>query len=78
MDEEIPKLKNLYSLAYVYNSIADFMYFRNILQQLPESYFLKLKHIYIVDANFVVKVVEKFSFGVLNDFILRRVIHIEK
>ena len=34
-DNEIPKLKNRFSLAYIHNSFADFMHFKGMVQDMP-------------------------------------------
>ena len=58
--------------------MKDFLFFKSIIQRFPETYLSKMKHIYIVNSGLRVKVMEKLSFGLLNNFILGKVVHIEK
>lgn len=76
LDEELPLLKGKYSFAYVCHSFADFFYFKTLIQQLPEHHFLKLRHIYIADNGMLVKVMEKFAWGPLNEFLVSRLRYI--
>ena len=63
LNEEIPKLKKLFSIAYVHDSISNFMYFRSILKLLPAQFLGRLKEFYVVHAGIGVKFVEMLSFG---------------
>lgn len=64
--EEIPKLKNQFSLAYLYNSLSDYFFFKSIVHYLREEHFLKLKSIYIIGSGILAKIINKLSFGAIN------------
>ena len=69
LNEEIPKLKNKFSIAYVHDSLANFIYFRGIIKLLPFKYLTQMKDFYIVDGGASVKLAQFFSCGEINGFI---------
>lgn len=42
---------------------------------LPANQFSRLQHFYIVHAGLIVKILEKLSFGAINNFLLERTEH---
>lgn len=78
INEEVPKLKNKFSIVYIHDNIKGFIYFRNILRILPESILIKLGTIYLVEVGIIVKIVEKLSFGAFNNFFEEKIEHAER
>lgn len=78
LNEEVPKLKNKFSIAYVHNSLRNFLFFKNILRLLPAPIMVKLGTIYLVEVGILVKIVEKLSFGAFNNFFDRKIEYAER
>ena len=76
LDEEVPKLKNKFSIAYIHNSLTTFLYLRSVLRLLPEPHLTRLHRIYLVQTGLVVRLVEKFSFGAMNSFFSSKTEHL--
>lgn len=76
LNEEIPKLKNRYSLAYVHDSVKDFLYFRNVVRLMPLEHLARMKEFYIVDGGVGVKLVQFLSCGEVNKYIKSKSRHI--
>ena len=73
LNEEIPKLKNKYSIAYLHHSISSFLYIRSILQILPPEHLSRLEHFYLIQTGFMIKIIQKLSFGSINSFLVSKV-----
>lgn len=76
LNEEIPKLKNKYSIAYVHDSLGNFLFFRGVVKLLPAKFLVKMKDFYVVDGGASVKLAQFFSFGQLNGFIKSKTRHL--
>lgn len=76
LNEEIPKLKNKYSIAYVHDSLRNFLFFRGVVKLLPAKFLVKMKDFYIVDGGASVKLAQFFSCGELNAFIKSKTRHL--
>ena len=74
LDEEIPKLKNKYSIAYLhYEGISAFYFLKNLFNMVPENYLSRLNKIFVIQPSFKIKFMLKISFGAVNSFLASRV-----
>ena len=78
LNEEIPKLKNKFSIAYIHHSLSSFLYFRSVLQMLPREHLSRLDHLYLIETGIMVKIVQKFSFGSINAFLLSKLEYFQR
>lgn len=69
LDEEVPNLKNKFSIAYLHDSLKEYKNFRNFLELLPAAYLIKLKSLYIVNGGTSLKFYSKLFFGPINSYI---------
>jgi hypothetical protein len=67
-----------FAIAYVHSCFLNFITFRKCLEKWPEHFFRRLRRVYIVEASFVVKIIEFCSFGTFYRLCDSLFLHVDK